>query len=402
MSESAAALDCRVVSEPAELVRLSSAWAALLETSDSNEPTLSPQWLLTWWRVFGAQQGRRLCAVAFEENGRLVGLAPLLHRTSWYRGCVPFRRLEPLGAGEQATDAICSEYLNVLAERGAEGRVAVRLVGALASGDLGEWDELVFPMMNGAGPMPGLLAGACRKAGLMAQTVVTMQAPYIPLPSTWDAYLQLLSKTHRHYIRSALRDFDAWAGADQRFEQVTAPAALEKGLQILVSLHRQRWHNTAQGGAFRSPHFLAFHDAILPQLLGAKALQMIWLHAQGRPVAAMYNIVWNNKVYFYQSGRDPTLPGRLRPGIVIIAKAIQQAIAAGRREFDFLGGSVPYKMQLALANRPLVQLRVARSSVRETVRLLLEAGAARYRHLQMSPLIQSMRGREPSQVQPHK
>src|SRR5205823_2903580 len=114
--------------------------------------------------------------------------------------------------------------------------------------------------------------------------------------------------------------------------------------------------------------FNAFHDAVLPQLLEAGALQLVWLSAHGRPVAAMYNIVWNNKVHFYQSGRDTTLPAHLRPGIVIIGKVIQQAIEAGRREFDFLGGASSYKTQLALATRPLVLLRVARPGVRELAR----------------------------------
>jgi CelD/BcsL family acetyltransferase involved in cellulose biosynthesis len=95
----------------------------------------------------------------------------------------------------------------------------------------------------------------------------------------------------------------------------------------------------------------------------------------------MYNIVWNNKIYFYQSGRDTSIPSRQRPGVVLIAKVLQRAIEAGRREFDFLGGDSPYKMQLALAARPLLELRIARTGVRESARRLLTAGSARYRRL---------------------
>src|SRR5207244_3583370 len=247
--------------------------------------------------------------------------------------------------------------------------------------------ELVVPLMDGTGPMPDLLSRACRQAGLLTQTALTTHAPYIPLPPTWDAYLKALTKKHRQQLRYALRDFDAWAGPSQRLERVSARAELYKGLDILVALHKQRWRGAArhgprsvpapERGVFRSPAFNAFHDAILPQLLEADALELLWLCAQGRPVAAMYNIVWNNKVYFYQSGRATDMPGNLRPGVVIIARAIQRAIEAGRREFDFLGGESTYKMQLALASRPLVELRVARAGVRETARRLLEAGAVR-------------------------
>jgi CelD/BcsL family acetyltransferase involved in cellulose biosynthesis len=379
-------LACRVVTDSAELERLEPAWAALLERSASNEPTLSPPWLLTWWRVFGGREGRRLRCVVFEEDGRLVGLAPLLCRWSWYRRCIPFRRLEPLASGEREADAICSDYLNIVAERGAEAVVAELLTRALISGKIGSWDELRIPLMDGGQPMAALLSDACRQAGLFTETVVTTHAPHIPLPPTWDAYLKSLTKKHRQQLRYALRDFDAWAGTDQTVEEVNAHADLSRGLAILTDLHKQRWRDTPEGGVFRSPLFNAFHDALLPRLLERNALQLLWLCARGRPVAAMYNIIWNNKVYFYQSGRDTSLPGDLRPGIVVIAKAIQKAIAAGLREFDFLGGDATYKTQLALARRPLVELRVSRPGFRETARRLLEAGAAGYRRVRRAPV----------------
>ncbi len=372
---------CRVITDAAALENLRPAWSALLERSGTNEPTLSPEWLLTWWRVFGGSQGRRLRVACFEENGRLIGLAPLLAKLSWYRRSVPFRRLEALGSGEDPTEAICSDYLSIIAERGAEEHIATRLARALVTKELGAWDEFVIPLMDGSGPMPTLLETAFSQAGCRAEIAVTTQAPYVPLLESWDAYLKALTKKHRQQLRYSLRDFDAWAGDTQRLESVQTPDQLEKGLAILIDLHKQRWHDPAEGGVFRAPRFNAFHHAILPQLLQAGALQLTWLAAHGRPVAAMYNIVWNNKIYFYQSGRDTNLPSHLRPGVVVIAKVLQQAIQAGRREFDFLGGASTYKMQLALATRPLVELRVTRPGVRESARRLLEAGAAKYRRV---------------------
>ena len=89
---------------------------------------------------------------------------------------------------------------------------------------------------------------ACARAGLRSELAVTTEAPYIPLPSTWDAYLKALTKKHRQQLRYALRDFDAWASDSQRLESVTTPAELEKGLAVLVDLHKQRWHDPAEGG----------------------------------------------------------------------------------------------------------------------------------------------------------
>jgi CelD/BcsL family acetyltransferase involved in cellulose biosynthesis len=127
---------------------------------------------------------------------------------------------------------------------------------------------------------------------------------------------------------------------------------------------------------FRSPYFRAFHAAILPLLLARGSLELCWLEVRGVPAAALYNIHWNNKVYFYQCGRNPALPPRVRPGIVLLAHSIRAAIAAGRREFDFLGGGSQYKGQFAPATRPLVQVRVVRPGLREAGRRLLETAAA--------------------------
>src|SRR5260370_30597286 len=142
-------LRVNVVSEVAQLERLRPAWRDLLERSASDEPMLSPTWLIEWWRVFGPLNARQLRVVLFYESERLVGLAPLLRRRHWHRPGIPFRRLEPLGSGEPETDRVWSEYLSVVAEPRLEDQVACRLAEAVVSGMLGDWDEIVFPCMDG-------------------------------------------------------------------------------------------------------------------------------------------------------------------------------------------------------------------------------------------------------------
>jgi CelD/BcsL family acetyltransferase involved in cellulose biosynthesis len=284
-----------------------------------------------------------------------------------------------LGSGERESQAICSDYLNVLAERGAEPAVAEAFARATAEGAAGPWDELVLPTMDGQGAMPTLLANAFRRLGFDAHLTVTGEAPYIELPSTWDDYLKGLTKKHRYAVVRSLRDFGTWAGSDSRLERVASLADLQRGKSVLVALHRQRWEGSGQAGTFRSPRFLAFHEIAMPALLQEGALELLWLTVRGQPVAAMYDVVWNDKVYFYQSGRRTDLPSHVRPGGVLLAYAIRAAIEAGRREFDFLNGASLYKTQLATGRRPLVQLRVARRCLAERLRSTAEAGIRLFR-----------------------
>jgi CelD/BcsL family acetyltransferase involved in cellulose biosynthesis len=372
-------LVCRVVSDPRELERLTPEWLSLLTSSPVNEPTLSPTWLLTWWGVFGPVGGRQLKVAVFRDGHRLVGLAPMLGRRHLYRGHLPFQRIEMLGTGESAEDEVCSDYSNIIAERGAEHQVSRALVQALSQGLFGRWDELVVPMAAGDQGGCGVLVGCFNDAGFSTRTQIISSAPYIPLPRTWDEYLRSLSSDNRYYLKRSMRDFNTWAGGEVELKCATSAKELKEGKRILMDLHQERWHADGQPGVFTSLRFREFHDRVLPLLLAEGALELVWLEVRNEPVAALYNIRWNGKIYSYQSGRRLGLPRGLRPGVVVHSYAIQRAIRMGLREYDFLAGVSQFKRKLSLTSRPLVHVRVARQSFVEYARLMAEMGISRTR-----------------------
>ncbi|HJT77824.1 MAG TPA: GNAT family N-acetyltransferase, partial [Gemmataceae bacterium] len=327
-----------MVSDPARLDALRGDWLSLLERGGANEAMRTPMWLLPWWQVFGGLGGRRLQLGLFHEGDRLVGLVPLVWRRCWHRRAVPFRRLEPLGSGEPAGDGIWSDYLGVIAEAGAEARIAAALAEALTERAFGPWDELVLPRMDGDSPATATLVEALEHKGLLVERASAGAAPYIPLPATWEAYLRALSSSHRYFLKRSLRDFEQWAGGDVQLVCASSPEELDEGRRILVELHTERWQADGSGGLFRSPRYGAFHEAAQREMLRAGALDLLWLRARGQAVAALYNLRWGGKISFYQSGRRTDLPANVRAGVVVHAYAIRRAIEAGLREYDFLGG----------------------------------------------------------------
>jgi CelD/BcsL family acetyltransferase involved in cellulose biosynthesis len=367
------------VTQPATLAAHADAWTALLARSAANRPTRMPFWLLAWWQVFGAAGGRRLASALFYDGDRLVGLAPLLHRVAWYRRAVPFRRIELLATGESEADEIVSDYLGVIAERGYERPVADALAEGLRRGTLGACDEIVLGALDGDDPMVPAMAGALGAQGMTVEQAATTPSPYIKLPATWEAYLAALSGSGRYLVNRSLRDFDKWAGGDVEVVRVRTPGDLEEGKRILVLLHEQRWTASGEAGVFASRLFTQFHDAVLPALLERGALDLCWLKVRGQPIAVAYNLIWDNKVLFYQGGRTLEVPKAVRPGIVLHARSIRAAIEAGRAEYDFLAGMSQYKLQLSTARRPMLQIRAARAPVRDVARLAIELGAAAWR-----------------------
>ncbi|MFO0967126.1 MAG: GNAT family N-acetyltransferase [Gemmataceae bacterium] len=363
------------------LERLLPAWRTLHEQSDRAEPMQSPDWLLRWWRIYAPGSDRALRVAIWRLGERLVGLAPLCRRTCWYRGFLPFRRLEFLGSDVDENDGVCSEYLGLLAAPGLETGVASALVDQAARGGLGPWDEIVLSPFAGDDAQWGRLACHFRDRDFRVQEQETTTAPYVTLPRSWDDFLQGLSKSKRWNLKTQLKDFDAWAAGRTAWHEAATEEELERGRAILAALHEERWREDGRAGAFAAPRFAAFHDEHMRFLLKAGRLELLWLTVGGRPVAALYAFRAAGKVAFYQSGRATDLPEKVRVGSVIVAHAIRRAIERGDREFDFLGGPARYKLAFTTTTRRLFSLRIARPDMKEAVRRAAETVVAAARQL---------------------
>jgi len=372
------ALNCRIVRTLEELAPFERAWSDLLARSSTDEPTLAPLWIKTWWRVFGSQGARQLRVALLTDGPRLLGIAPLQSRPHVYEPGIPYRRLELLASGEPEDDEICSEYLGLIAERGAEGAVVSTLASLLSAGALGNWDEIIFPSMAGDGPIPELLMSTLRSRGWTVEMKTSGACPYIALPHSWEEYLRKVSSAGRYVLTRSLREFADWSNGSSAIREARTDEDLERGKRILKSLHSERW---GEKGAFRSARFCEFHDSVMASLFAEHALELLWLTVRDEPVAVLYNVVWNRKVYFYQSGRMIDVPKGLRPGIVLHAHAIRRAIETGRREYDFLAGTSQYKRRLSTAIRPLVQVRAVRAPLRELARRAVDRGRDHARRL---------------------
>lgn len=349
----------KVITTLDELLWYRGAWEEVLENSDTNEPTLSPLWMEAWWQVFGGEEGRELRAVLVFDHGQLVGLAPLVRRRVRAHGVVPLWRMELMASGERQEDETCSDYINILARHGAERAVARAVIDLLVRGSLGPWDDLVLPHMHGGARMTERLIPELTRRYVHAELIERPPCPYAVLPASWEGYLKSLPSKHRYVVKRSLRDLHAWAGTVE-MRHAQSPEELEEGLEILVAQHEQRWTSAGRPGVFGSPKFMAFHRKVMAELLRRDLLDLLWLVVDGEPVASIYNIIWNNKVYFYQCGRRMDLPKKLRPGIAMHAHAMQHAIACGRVSYDFLSGASQYKKQLATGFRSFVEVHATR------------------------------------------
>ncbi len=306
------------------------AWDDLVRRSGPPEPMQAPGWLLTWWRAYGRGSDRSLSVGLFHDGDQLIGVAPLCVRRFRHRGGIWMARLEFLGADMDEHDGVCSEFLGVIVHAGHEERVLESLVNHLDRGAFGPWQELVFSAMNGADALPGRLVRAFEAAGFRPRQRVITDAPYVPLPDCWDDFLTSLCARKRRYLLRSWKAFEAWAGGAWEVKRVITLADLTEGQAILHRLHNHRWQEGAGiEGMFSKPRFAQFHQEYMADLFRAGALDLFWVNVRGAAIAISYQIRTPRKVYFYQGGRELSVPAAVRPGIIISMLAIQNAIADG-------------------------------------------------------------------------
>lgn len=364
-------LQCSLLRTGTELEAVAGDWDALLAESATNEPMQSSIWLHNWWRIYGGEDGRQLRVLTIRKNDRLIGIAPFCARAIRHLRALPLQRLELMGTGEREEDETCSEYGGLIAARGEEQAVAETFGKSLYSGEMGVWDEVIMPAMSSEATISALTAQAL---GRGTKYEIQSGAPFAALPETWDEYMKSISSSRRYLIRRSVRAWEKWAGEAPTLHKVESEEDVEKGYQLLATLHAERWKDKGHVGAFTSPLFDGFHRQTMHDLFKAGALWLCWLEVKGKPVAVLYNIVWNKQVRFYQSGRILDVPQKVRPGVVIHACAMQEAINLGYTHYDFLAGTTRYKMQLANNVRPLIQLSVNRAGLKGRVKELSSAG----------------------------
>ncbi|MBI5588799.1 MAG: GNAT family N-acetyltransferase [Deltaproteobacteria bacterium] len=314
-------------------------WNRLLSVSQANNYFLRWEWLWNWWHVFNTP-GDRLAILVVEEGDEAVAIAPFYAKKSLAGGILPARLLMFLGTQDGPEGDVGSDYMDIICKEGAEGAVIDAVFEYIAVNNL--CDEIFLSKVAASSNAYGLIMEKGDAMGFLTEVANEFISPYIKLPSSWDDYLGSLSASMRYKIRNERRKL-------QRSHQAVfskARRAEDLGLFLgeLIKLHQSRWTSKGMEGAFSNQKFVEFHERVLPIMLKNGHLDLILLSDNGIIRGAIYNIVYNDKIYFYQSGIDVE-KSAVSYGFVLHSHCIEDAIQRGLKEYDFLpkGGTDDYK-----------------------------------------------------------
>ena len=132
-------------------------------------------------------------------------------------------------------------------------------------------------------------------------------------------------------------------------------------LDDFIELHQKKWgvdglFPETSGGACSRRFFRHLFRHFGPD----GPLRLTRLTVGGRLVASGIHFDDGETISYYNAGVDPEARD-LSPGVLMVARYVEQAIGAGRRRLDFLRGNEPYKYEWGAVDEPIQRILVTRA-----------------------------------------
>jgi hypothetical protein len=320
------------------LLELERDWRDLEIRSDSSF-FVSWSWVGCWLHSLN---GRVKVSVLRAKLGDCtIGLALLAHTRDVRHGVLVSRRLRLHATGQLESDGIHIECNGFLVDRRFADQASAGMVQHLLAAEPG-WDEMVMDGLSRPLPLNSFDNDPVRR------TVTNQVNHFVDLGEVRAAsgdYLGLLGASTRAHIRRSRKEYTGIGNI-----RVSAASDLRAALTYfegLKFLHQRYWAARGQPGAFANAFFERFHRGLVRNAFRRGEIQLLAVEAAGSQIGYLYNFVYRNRVYNYQTGFDYALCKRHnRPGLVSHASAIEYNAECGHSVYDFLAGDEKYKQAL--------------------------------------------------------
>jgi CelD/BcsL family acetyltransferase involved in cellulose biosynthesis len=361
------------------------AWDALAARNPWATPFSRWGFHRAWWDAYGTSaHDQTLVVVAAgvdpsDPAAELIAIVPLMHRheveptdaavhtTLRHEPGAELTPVPPTAKAVFFGASYHADYATVLAAPEDLEAVAEAIVAALAAppdpddDHPAPWDVVDLRRLRCGDPAADALAAAFGRREASEGWTLNLEredvcpVATIPDDADFDGFLATLDKKERHEIRRKVRRAEA-AGPVVLTESPDPLADLE----AFIDLHQRRWGAgglfppTSGGDASR-----VFIRRLFEGLGPDGPVRLSFLTVGGRRIAAGVAFEDGDMLAYYNAGVDPDARD-LSPGVVMIAKYVERAIATGRRRIDFLRGNEPYKYEWGAVDEPIQRLLIRR------------------------------------------
>lgn len=302
------------------LERFESDWNRL-QGRGPREPSVSYGWSRAMIRNHLARS-QDWFTVLLRRSSEVVGIVPMMRSEKAIYG----RKLTTLAPIQERnnthSDLLLSDY---------DPALLAAWLDAVCKG-AGQWDLLQVSRILEDGPLCKSLAQYLGGSGRSFDMPLHQPSYFLPLPSSYEAYLAGRSGKFRNYLRRAEKKLQA--AGECRLELVRAGDDVDAAYRDLLKIEAASWKH-ANGTAISAvDHQSGFYRDLIESELRAGALHLTFLRIDGKPVAHNLGIIANDCYYYLKTSfRDDCKA----LGVATVGRAwlVRQLIAEGIPRFDF-------------------------------------------------------------------
>ena len=309
--------------------RLASEWRALCDEGPYDAPFFRPEWIRAYVNAFAP--GKRVVIVTIRKGSQLIGVLPLIRENGLTAG-FPSRKLRSAGN-------IHTQRYDVIHAADTAEQVIPPIWNALES--LSGWDVLELSNVP-LGGAASALARYARTRGYDVHALRAATSPYIALGSN---ALHINAKFHANLRRRQRR-------LERRGPvRLLVTRSVNEQLGAFYELEQRGWKGIEQSAIACNSSTRLFYDEIANAAAQFKYLSLYSLECAGQAVAMHFGVEHGGRYFLLKTAYDETLRD-CSPGQLITHRVLQELIAAGCAEFDFLGVTMEWKNAWSPQLRP--------------------------------------------------
>ena len=320
-------------------------WRALCGEGASDEPFYRPEWIGAYLRAFAPDADAMLFTA--HAGPRLRAVLPLVHRRGLFSG-IPARILE-------SPSNVHSGRFDVIHGAGDGDAAVASLWAGLKSQP--DWDVIVMRDAPAGGAAERLLGLAAADGWPVGQWS-TNQTPVASMTGVRDP-LSLLRHAHfRANLRRRTRKIAE--GTPLSLERIVA--ADRHALDLFYAIEASGWKGRERTAIACDAATRRFYDDVALQGERFGYLALYILRSGSAPIAGAFGLWHRRRLFTPKIGFDERYAA-FSPGHLLVEATLRDAIDRGIVDFDFLGPSMPWKLEWTSQIRAHSHCYIFRNSV---------------------------------------
>jgi len=322
------------IQDHSKFQEISDAWNDVLHSSDQDCPFLTHEWFSSWWECFSEDNSLEVLLFK-DKKEKPVGVAPLMIQGNVLR----------FVASEEVSD-----YCDFAFVEGHIDKFYECLFGYFKTIST-NIEKIELMNVQSSSSTLDYLPRLASKHGFSCSKEEVEVSPLLELPSSYEDYLENLSKKKRHELRRKLRRMESLEGI--RVEKITDSQELRSYLDEFISLHKQGSPHKAK--FWKKAKMTEFFHEMAYRFSLREWIELNVLFYEDRVLAVLLSFSYSDRIYFYNVAFDRDFAW-YSPGIFLFDHCIQEAISTGKKSADFLRGREEYKYYFGARDSKIFRL----------------------------------------------